>query len=173
MNKNNNKILIFILLLLLGSILLAFYIEYILGHKPCRLCIYQRYPYYVSILLILNILVINKYPKKTLFGLSIISFIGASIAFYHFGIEQGFINESLVCETQKLGVNPEVKKIISFDKIKTESLLISDILNEEKFEKKNKQKFKKKYTGMYNLYLRNLRKPKRSSFKSWGHSSKL
>ncbi len=112
MNKNNNKILIFILLLLLGSILLAFYIEYILGHKPCRLCIYQRYPYYVSILLILNILVINKYPKKTLFGLSIISFIGASIAFYHFGIEQGFINESLVCETQKLGVNPTKEEIL-------------------------------------------------------------
>ena len=112
MNKNNNKILIFILLFLLGSILLAFYIEYILGHKPCRLCIYQRYPYYVSILLILNILVINKYPKKTLFGLSIISFIGACIAFYHFGIEQGFINESLVCETQKLGVNPTKEEIL-------------------------------------------------------------
>tara|TARA_B100000579_G_scaffold404334_1_gene389070 strand:+ start:2685 stop:3167 length:483 start_codon:yes stop_codon:yes gene_type:complete len=112
MNKNNNKILIFILLLLLGSILLAFYIEYILGHKPCRLCIYQRYPYYVSILLILNILVINKYPKKTFLGLSIISFIGASIAFYHFGIEQGFINESLVCETQKLGVNPTKEEIL-------------------------------------------------------------
>ena len=38
--------------------------------------------------------------------------IGAGIAFYPFGIEQGFINESLVCETQKLGVNPTKEEIL-------------------------------------------------------------
>ena len=32
-------------------------------------------------------------------------------------------------------INPEVKKIISFEKIDTQSLLISDILNENNFQK--------------------------------------
>ena len=34
--------------------------------------------------------------------MSIVSLLGAIIAFYHFGIEQGFFDESVVCETKKL-----------------------------------------------------------------------
>ena len=40
-------------------------------------------------------------------------------------------------------INPEVKKIISFEKIDTQSLLISDILNEKDFQKKINKNLKR------------------------------
>ena len=98
MEKNFNKILLAILAFSILSIFSAYFIEYVLGHKPCKLCLYQRYPYFVSVFLILNVLVLKKYVKLTLLTLALVSFLGSAIAFYHLGIEQGFIEESLVCD---------------------------------------------------------------------------
>ena len=75
-------------------------IEYGLGHKPCKLCIYQRFPYIISILLVLSILLFKKNVKIHLLILAIISLVGSILAFYHFGIEQGFFTESLVCKDE-------------------------------------------------------------------------
>ena len=105
MNKNTNIILFSIVSLLVLSILSAYIIEYSLGHKPCKLCLYQRYPYFISIILILNILIIKKYIKLSLLIVALVSLLGSIIAFYHFGIEQGFFNESLVCEIKNLDPN--------------------------------------------------------------------
>ena len=105
MKKNINNILLLILSLLILSIFSAYFIEYGLGHKPCKLCLYQRYPYFLSVSLILSILLTKKYIKVSLLFLSIISLTGSVIAFYHFGIEQGFFNESLVCEVKNLDQN--------------------------------------------------------------------
>ena len=102
MNKKTNTILIFILFVLSISIISAYMIEYGLGHKPCKLCIYQRFPYIVSILLVLNILLFRKNVKIHLLILAVISLLGAILAFYHFGIEQGFFDESIVCKAQNL-----------------------------------------------------------------------
>ena len=105
MNKNTNITLLTILLLLALSVFSAYIVEYGLGHKPCKLCLYQRYPYYISIFLILNIIIIKKYIKLSLLILSLVSLIGSFVAFYHFGIEQGFFNESLVCKAKNLDQN--------------------------------------------------------------------
>ena len=102
MNKKTNTILIFILFVLSVSIISAYMIEYGLGHKPCKLCVYQRFPYIVSILLVLNILLFRKNVKIHLLILAVISLLGAVLAFYHFGIEQGFFDESIVCKAQNL-----------------------------------------------------------------------
>ena len=102
MSRKNNTILIFILFALSVSIISAYMIEYGLGHKPCKLCIYQRFPYIISILLVLSILLFKKNVKIHLLILAIISLVGSILAFYHFGIEQGFFNESIICETQSL-----------------------------------------------------------------------
>ena len=102
MSKKTNTILIFILFGLSVSLISAYIIEYALGHEPCRLCVYQRFPYIVSILLVLSILLIKKNVKIHLLLLSLLSLLGAVMAFYHFGIEQGFFNESVVCESQNL-----------------------------------------------------------------------
>ena len=105
MHKKINLVLFFILIILSFSILAAFYIEIILGHKPCKLCIYQRFPYFISIFIILNIIIIKRYIKISLLLLSLVSLVGSIVAFYHFGIEQGFFNESLVCEVGSLDQN--------------------------------------------------------------------
>ena len=102
MEKKINTTLIFILVALSFSIIAAYTIEYGLGHEPCKLCIYQRIPYFFSILLILNILLIKRYVKPSLLLLVLISLSGLILAFYHFGIEQGFFSESLACKTGDL-----------------------------------------------------------------------
>ena len=112
MNKKINTILVLILILLLISIVAAYFIEFRLGHKPCKLCIYQRFPYFISIFLILNILLVKKYIKPTLLLLSLVSLSGSLLAFYHFGIEQGFFNESFVCESNSLNQDLSKKEIL-------------------------------------------------------------
>ena len=59
----------------------------------------------MSVFLILNILVLKKYVKLTLLTLALVSFFGSAIAFYHFGIEQGFFNDSLICEAKNFENN--------------------------------------------------------------------
>ena len=112
MNKKTNKILILTLFILLIFLISAYIIEYVLGHKPCKLCVYQRFPYFVSIFLVSSILLLKKYVKLSLLGVSLVSLLGSVVAFYHFGIEQGFFSESFICEAQNLGQNLSKEEIL-------------------------------------------------------------
>ena len=112
MEKNFNKIILAVLAFSTLSIFSAYFIEYVLGHKPCKVCLYQRYPYFVSVFLILNILVLKKYVKLTLLTLALVSFFGSAIAFYHFGIEQGFFNEALICEAKNFDNNLSKEELL-------------------------------------------------------------
>ena len=112
MEKKTNTILTFILAILFFSLIAAYTIEYGLGHKPCKLCIYQRVPYFFSILLVLNILLTKRYVKPSLLLLVLISLCGSVLAFYHFGIEQDFFSESSVCEAQNLTNNLSKEEIL-------------------------------------------------------------
>ena len=96
---NLNKLLLNgILAFSILSLSIAYFIQYVLGHKPCNLCIIERIPYIAGIILISLIFILNKY-QKIISSLILIFFIfGAVVSFYHFGIEQGFFNESLICE---------------------------------------------------------------------------
>ena len=106
MVKQVNKRILLILLIFFSLILVsAFLIEYKLGHQPCKLCIYQRIPYFLAILLIVKIFFIKKYEKITLLILFFIFIGSTALAFYHFGIEQGFFKESLACATTDLSEN--------------------------------------------------------------------
>ena len=51
----NKKILFGILIFIFFVLVFAFVIEYTFGHQPCKLCLYERIPYFFSILLILKI----------------------------------------------------------------------------------------------------------------------
>ena len=97
--KTNNTYLFFILATILTSLIAAFIIEHVLGHQPCKLCIYERIPYILSIFLIIELIFFKKNEKTTLSLLSLIFIISTILAFYHFGIEQGFFTESFVCES--------------------------------------------------------------------------
>ena len=96
---NSNKLLLNgILVFSILSLSIAYFIQYVLGHKPCNLCIIERIPYIASIPLISLIFIMNKY-EKIISGIILIFFIfGTVVSFYHFGIEQGFFSESLICE---------------------------------------------------------------------------
>ena len=80
------------------------FIEIVLKHTPCNLCLAERIPYIVSIILALTVLISNKYEKFILIVIGLLFSFGAIVSFYHFGIEQGFFNESLVCD---LGLNSQ------------------------------------------------------------------
>ena len=103
MTKQINKKFLFSILVFTSLVLVsAFIIEHRLGHEPCKLCLYERIPYFLSMLLIIKILFIKKYEKITLLILSLVFISSAVLAFYHFGIEQGFFSESLACVTEDL-----------------------------------------------------------------------
>ena len=86
-----------ILIFSVFSILFAFYVEYILGHKPCNLCLLQRLPYIASIILIVLVLIFKNLEKMSFLLLSLIFFAGSLLAIYHVGIERGLISESFLC----------------------------------------------------------------------------
>ena len=102
LKQSNNIFLIVILAIISLTIISALIIQYWLGHEPCKLCLYERIPYFLSTLLIIKILFIKKYERVTLLILFLIFIISAALAFYHFGIEEGFFNESLACTTGDL-----------------------------------------------------------------------
>ena len=98
MLSNNKLILNSILAFSFLSLAIAYFIQYVLGHEPCNLCLIERIPYLVSLILISLIFIINKF-EKVIAGILLLFFIfGSVVSFYHVGIEQGFFSESFVCE---------------------------------------------------------------------------
>ena len=86
-----------IFLISLISIISAFFIEYVLGHKPCNLCLIERIPYVLSIILVILNYISKKNEYFIILLLLLIFCFSLIISFYHFGIEQGFFEESTVC----------------------------------------------------------------------------
>tara|TARA_B100000767_G_C19542151_1_gene441251 strand:- start:154 stop:639 length:486 start_codon:yes stop_codon:yes gene_type:complete len=92
-----------ILLFSIFALFMAYFIQYVLKHQPCNLCLIERIPYIISIIIISNCLLLKKFVKISLIILSLIFFSSSLISFYHFGIEQGFFKESLVCDLSSDG----------------------------------------------------------------------
>ena len=98
MLKNNKLILNSVLGFSIISLSTAYYIQYILGHEPCNLCLIERVPYLAATILVSLVFLINKFEKLIAGTVMLFFIFGALISFYHVGIEQGFFNESLVCD---------------------------------------------------------------------------
>ena len=96
----NKTTLNLILLFSIFVLLAAYFIQYVLGHQPCNLCLIERIPYILTIIIITLILIFKKFEKVFLLLLTLIFVAATLISFYHFGIEQGFIKESLVCDLE-------------------------------------------------------------------------
>ena len=94
----NKTIFSLIMLLSIFALIAAYFIQYVLKHQPCNLCLIERIPYFFSIIVISIFLITKKFEKLSIIILMFIFFSGTLIAFYHFGIERGFIKESLVCD---------------------------------------------------------------------------
>ena len=76
----------------------AFFIEFVLGHQPCNLCILERIPYLLAIIIIILNYKFIHLEKYFLLALALTFLVATALSLYHLGIEQGFIKESLVCE---------------------------------------------------------------------------
>ena len=120
MSQIKNKLLFnLILWFSIFALFSAYFIQYILGHIPCNLCLLERIPYFLTIIIILISLISKKYEKIYLALLSIIFIFATLLSFYHFGIEQGFIKESLVCDLTSQNNNITAEDILKDLKEKT------------------------------------------------------
>ena len=103
LKKENYLQILFILsFIILAS---AFVIQYMLGYQPCNLCLIERIPYALTIV----ILTLNYKFKKDQVFYSVLLLLVFSFSFfislYHFGIEQEFIIESNVCGSSSMDLN--------------------------------------------------------------------
>jgi disulfide bond formation protein DsbB len=103
-----HKYFIYIFVINLFVVSSALFIEYILEVKPCALCIYQRYPYYLILLLSALFFLKNNWKYSLMILMTLTSVVGFFLAGYHVGIEYGVIDELSSCKT-------EISKNISKD----------------------------------------------------------
>tara|TARA_B110000971_G_C19828672_1_gene416884 strand:- start:99 stop:581 length:483 start_codon:yes stop_codon:yes gene_type:complete len=118
---NKKKTLNIILFLSIFSLIAAFFIQYFLGHKPCNLCIIERVPYFLAIIVISFNLIFKNYQKIIFFLLGAIFLFATVISFYHFGIEQGFFDETLACEMDLKSKITSSKDLLNSLELKTVS----------------------------------------------------
>lgn len=116
-----DTILKLILVFSIFAILSAYFIQYVLGHQPCNLCLIERIPYIASIITISIFLLLKRFEKLFLTMLISIFISAFVISGYHFGIEQGFIKESLVCDLNSTSVNLTKESLLNELKQKTVS----------------------------------------------------
>ena len=103
-----NGVLIFSIL----SLSIAYFVQYVLGHKPCNLCLIERIPYLSAVILISFFFIIKRF--EIIFSAIILIFfiLGAIISFYHIGIEQGFFDESFVCNLMDSDMNISKEQLL-------------------------------------------------------------
>ena len=112
------KLIFFISLI---AIISAYFIQYVLGHQPCNLCLIERIPYLLAmILIVVNYFFLNN--EKFLILLLVVTFIfSLSVSIYHFGIENDFFEESAICKLQDLTEFITKEEILEQLKVKTVS----------------------------------------------------
>ena len=125
LKQTNNIFLIVIFAIITLTITSALIIQYWLGHEPCKLCLYQRIPYFLAILLIIKIFFFKRYEKITLLILALLFISSTALAFYHFGIEQGFFNESLACTAPDLSKTLSKEQLL--EQIKQNNISCKDV----------------------------------------------
>ena len=108
--KTNLKI---IFLFSLIAIISAYFIEYVLGHQPCNLCLIERIPYAISIILISLTLFLKKNEKFFILLLILTFIFSFAISFYHLGIEQGIFQESAVCGVKDFSENITKEELLN------------------------------------------------------------
>ena len=111
LNIKKKNFLIVIFLLSLFALFSAYFIEYILGHQPCNLCLLERIPYMGALIIIIINFKFNHLEKYLILLLVFVFLASTLISLYHLGIEQGFITESLVCDLEN------ISKILSKEEI--------------------------------------------------------
>ena len=115
-DQNIKKIFIIIFSLSFFSLTAALYVEYILGIKPCILCIYQRVPYVIALLISLIAFFIgNRKVLLVILGLAFV--VSILLSGYHVGIEKGIIEPIFSCTSGNVNAIEKEEILRSFNKI--------------------------------------------------------
>jgi len=90
------------LLILLASIAVlgtALLSQYVGGLQPCELCLYERWPYYVILIVMLLATASGaSFVVRAALVLSVLIFLGSSaLAAYHVGVEQHWVEGPTAC----------------------------------------------------------------------------
>ena len=97
------KFYLLIFLISIISLLGAVFIENVLEQSPCRLCLYQRIPYLISIFICF--FGFNYYKNFLWMYLLLILFIiSAILAGYHVGIENSIFEEFSGCTSENINI---------------------------------------------------------------------
>ena len=107
------------------ALISAYFIEHVLGHQPCNLCLIERIPYGLSIILI-SLMFILKKDENFFILLLILTFIFSFfISLYHFGIEQGIFQESTVCGVKNF--SEDISKEELLNKLSEKTISCKDV----------------------------------------------
>ena len=95
-DQNIKNFFIIVFAISFFSLASALYVEYILNFKPCILCIYQRIPY--TIALLISLIAFFNGNKKTLLVILGLTFLASILlSGYHVGIEKGIVEPIFSC----------------------------------------------------------------------------
>ena len=112
---NKKNFYLFVLFYSLSAIFFALYIEYVLGYEPCKLCIYQRIPYIISIFI--SFVGYNYFKNDKILILIVITFLlSVLISGYHYGIENNIFEEFSGCTNNQLNLSDKAKLLESLSK---------------------------------------------------------
>jgi len=88
-------------------LLAALVFEHGFGYAPCKLCLYQRVPYYIALGLFLPAIVWGRRAMLPVLGLGVVLFAAvAGIAGFHIGVEQGWWQGPATCSAAPLPDDP-------------------------------------------------------------------
>lgn len=121
----NKSLFLGILIFCISILLFAYFVEYVLKHPPCNLCLIARIPYLATIILVIIFLFLRQYEKMILISIGLFFVFGTIISFYHLGIEQGFINESLMCNLGSGGETTSAQDLLK--QLETKSVSCKDV----------------------------------------------
>ena len=114
--NNSNFLNLFFLFFSICILLIVYYLEMFQGLEPCKLCTYQRFPYFIAILLALSSLLSkNTNFKKVTFLFYILIFTSSLImSIHHFGVEKNFWDAFTSCESsfKSLTNNNDLKEYL-------------------------------------------------------------
>ena len=121
----NKSLFLGILIFCISILLFAYFVEYVLKHPPCNLCLIARILYLATIILVIIVLFLRQYEKMILISIGLFFVFGTIISFYHLGIEQGFINESLMCNLGSGGETTSAQDLLK--QLETKSVSCKDV----------------------------------------------
>ncbi|MGB0573388.1 MAG: disulfide bond formation protein B [Hyphomicrobiales bacterium] len=116
--KKNMTVSILIGIYSLTVLISVYFMEFVLGWKPCELCILQRYPYFIIIIISIALTVAKIKNIKISSKLAIVLilapiFTGLLIAVYHFGVENSYWRNISACSDQLSNIDVNTDNLLS------------------------------------------------------------